>query len=72
MPEIELPNPKEHEEIKEKAFTRKVALVTAIFAVVLAIAALGQNFTMKEMILLQQQASDQWAFYQAKGIREHL
>jgi hypothetical protein len=27
---------------------------------------------MKEMILAQQQASDQWAFYQAKVIREHL
>ena len=27
---------------------------------------------MKEMILAQQQSSDQWAFYQAKAIREHL
>ncbi len=27
---------------------------------------------MKEMILAQQQSSDQWAFYQAKVIREHL
>ena len=27
---------------------------------------------MKEMLLAQQQASDQWAFYQAKVIREHL
>jgi hypothetical protein len=27
---------------------------------------------MKEMLLSQQQASDQWAFYQAKAIREHL
>jgi hypothetical protein len=26
---------------------------------------------MKEMLLAQQQASDQWAFYQAKVIREH-
>jgi hypothetical protein len=27
---------------------------------------------MKEMLLSQQQSSDQWAFYQAKVIREHL
>ena len=27
---------------------------------------------MKEMLLSQQQASDQWAFYQAKNIREHF
>ena len=27
---------------------------------------------MKEMLLAQQQASDQWSFYQAKVIREHL
>jgi hypothetical protein len=72
MAEMELPNPKELEEIKEKAFTRKVAMVTAIFAVILAIAALGGSYTMKEMILLQQQASNQWSYYQAKVIREHL
>jgi uncharacterized protein DUF4337 len=40
--------------------------------VVLAIAALGGNHAMKEMLLSQQQSSDQWAFYQAKVIREHL
>jgi len=40
--------------------------------VVLAIAALGGNHAMKEMLLAQQQSSDQWAFYQAKVIREHL
>jgi hypothetical protein len=27
---------------------------------------------MREMLLAQEQASDQWAFYQAKVIREHL
>jgi len=37
----------------------------------LAIAALGGNNAMKDMLLAQQQSSDQWAFYQAKVIREH-
>ena len=72
MPELELPKPDELHEHAENSFSRRVALVTAIFAVVLAIAALGGNHAMKEMLLAQQQSSDQWAFYQAKVIREHL
>lgn len=56
----------------EKAFSRRVALVTAVYAVVLAIAGLGGKYAMKEMLLAQQQASDQWAYYQAKVVREHL
>jgi hypothetical protein len=71
MPEVELPNAEELEEIRGKAFTRMVALTTAVYAVVLAITALGGGNAMKEMLLAQQQASDQWAFYQAKVIREH-
>ena len=72
MPEIELPNPDELQERAEQSFTRRIALVTAIYAVVLAIASLGGNNAMKDMLLAQQQSSDQWAFYQAKVIREHL
>ena len=72
MSELEIPNAEELEEVKGKKFTRRVALTTAIYAVVLAITALGGNKAMKEMLLSQQQSSDQWAFYQAKVIREHL
>jgi len=72
MPEVELPNPEELEEMKGKRFTKRVALTTAIFAVILAITSLGGNRAMKEMLLGQQQASDQWSFYQGKVIREHL
>ena len=71
MPEMELPNPEELEEAKSHTFTRRVALTTALFAVLLAISSLGGNNAMKEMLLAQQQSSDQWAFYQAKVIREH-
>jgi hypothetical protein len=70
MPEVELPNADELEETRRKAFPRTVALATAVYAVVLAITALGGSNAMKEMLLAQQQASDQWAFYQAKVIRE--
>lgn len=72
MEEIELPKPEELEEVKAHTFTRRVALTTAIFAVILAFSSLGGNNAMKEMILSQQQASDQWAYYQAKAAREHF
>src|SRR5512139_2781957 len=71
MAEVELPNLEELEEIKAKTFTRRVALTTAIFAVMLAITSLGGNNAMKGMLMAQQQASDQWAFYQSKVMREH-
>ena len=72
MEEIEIPKPEEMEEVMGHTFTRRVALTTAIFAVILAFSSLGGNNAMKEMILAQQQASDQWAYYQAKAGREHF
>jgi hypothetical protein len=72
MAEQELPNPEELEELGAKTFTRRIALTTAIFAVLLAITSLGGNNATKEMMLTQQQSSDLWAFYQAKAMRETL
>jgi hypothetical protein len=72
MAEIELPNPEELEETRAKRFTRRVALTTALYAVILAITSLGGNNSMKEMLLAQQEASNQWSFYQAKAMRENL
>src|SRR5262245_26307448 len=71
MADVELPNPEEIEELKSKTFTRRVALTTAIYAVVLAIASLGGSNATKDMMLAQQKAADLWAHYQAKSIREH-
>jgi len=72
MAEVELPNPKELHEQSEDRFGRRVALVTVVFAVILSISSLGGNNATKEMLLAQQKSSDQWSFYQAKVIREHL
>ena len=72
MAEVGIPDPAELEEQGDKAFGRRVALLTAVYAVVLAIASLGGNNAMKEMLLSQQEASNQWSYYQAKVIREHL
>ncbi len=70
MAEIELPDVEELEEARGKRFTRRVALTTAIYAVLLAITSLGGSNSMKEMLLAQQQSTDQWNFYQAKNLRE--
>jgi hypothetical protein len=43
MVEVELPNAEELEEMRGKTFTKYVALVTAVFAVLLAITSLGGN-----------------------------
>lgn len=72
MPEIELPDPHELEERRDKTFSRRVALTTAVYAVLLAIASLGGNNAMEDILLAQQEATNQWAYYQAKVIREHL
>lgn len=61
MAEVELPDPEELEEQRDKRFGRRVALTTAVYAVVLAIASLGGNNAMKEMLLAQQEATNQWA-----------
>jgi len=68
----------EHEEIEEQIhhahepFERTVAGTMAIIAALLAVVSvLGQHFQ-ADRLLAQQQASDQWAYYQAKDIRRYI
>jgi Domain of unknown function (DUF4337) len=70
MAEVELPNPEEIAEHHKDHFTRRVALTVACYAVALAITSVAGNNAAKEMMLAQQQSSDQWAHFQAKSIRE--
>ncbi len=71
-----------HEAIKEEleheggVFLKRIALTTALFAAFAAIASLRAGATVNEALVfkteaarLQAEASDQWAFYQAKGIK---
>lgn len=67
-----------HEEMEKEggAFLRSIALTTALLAGLAAIAALQAGDTVNEALVLktestrlQAQASDQWAYYQAKGIK---
>jgi hypothetical protein len=66
------------EEIEREGSTllRTVALTTAIFAALAAIASLKAGGTVNEALILkteatraQAEASDQWAYYQAKGLK---
>jgi hypothetical protein len=57
-------------------FLRRIALTTAVLAAIAAIAALKAGSTANEALVLkteatrvQAEASDQWAYYQAKGIK---
>jgi hypothetical protein len=71
-----------HEAIHEEAergggpFLKRIALTTAIFAALAAISSLQAGTTVNEALVLkteatrlQAEASDQWAYYQAKGIK---
>jgi hypothetical protein len=79
-PEVETDNLRERiQEEQEReggSFLKSIALTTAVLAVFAAVAALRAGATINEALLerteaarLQSEASDQWAFYQAKGLK---
>jgi hypothetical protein len=70
MPEgFELPE--HHEGREEYRYTLPVSLTISILAVLVAGATLLGHRAHTEELLLQSQATDQWAYYQAKNIRLH-
>jgi hypothetical protein len=82
MPEEpEIDTDKMREQIAEEAdrggtLLRRIALTTALLAVFATLAALKAGATINAALMLrteatrlQAEASDQWAFYQAKGLR---
>jgi pyruvate/2-oxoglutarate dehydrogenase complex dihydrolipoamide acyltransferase (E2) component len=75
MEEAEVPLEHLHEEIHHHAehsgekWISGVALSTAILAVLAAIAGLLSGSHANEAMMKQIEAADQWAFYQAKGIK---
>ena len=65
-------------EAKESSWVRYISLSTALLAVVAAVAALHAGSLANEAlvaknnsVLKQNMASDQWAYYQAKGIKSN-
>jgi hypothetical protein len=67
-----------HREEQETSWTRWISLSTALLAVVAAVAALQSGSLVNEAlvvknnsVLKQSQASDQWAYFQAKGLKSN-
>src|SRR5215831_9983156 len=82
-PEIDVDklNERIHEELEHEggALLKAIALTTALFAALGAVAALLAGGTVNEALLLkteatrlQAEASDQWAAYQAKAIKSAI
>lgn len=80
-PEVEMDSIQErvNEEVERETigFIRVVALTTALLAALAAISSLQAGATVNEALVLktestqlQSRASDQWAYYQAKGVKE--
>lgn len=61
----------EEHEHRSEPWTLPVAVTLAILAVLVAMATLMGHRAATEELLLQTQASDQWAYFQAKNIRLH-
>ena len=75
MEELEVPTEHLHEALHESAhhsegtWILKVALTAALLAVFAAITALFAGHHANEAMIAQIKSSDQWAYYQAKGIK---
>jgi Domain of unknown function (DUF4337) len=63
--------PEVHVSHEEYRYTLPVSLTISILAVLVAGATLLGHRAHTEELLLQSQATDQWAYYQAKNIRLH-
>jgi hypothetical protein len=82
MEEMEVPTEHLHDEINEKAgelLEKKenkwilfVAISTALMAVLAALGSMYSGHQSNEALIMQIRASDQWAFYQAKGIKAEI
>lgn len=68
-----------HHEEEERSWLSYISLSTAIIAILTALAGLYESqvtsqtiLAKNDAVLLQSQASDQWAFYQAKSLKGHI
>jgi hypothetical protein len=61
----------EHTSEAKEPFDKRVAATMAILAALLAVVSVLGHIMTTEELLLQQKASDQWSYYQAKSIRRY-
>ena len=60
------------EHASEERFNRGAAMLIAVMAAVLAVGGLGGGNATDDMIISNIRASDTWAFYQAKNVRQTM
>jgi hypothetical protein len=61
-----------HDDGGKKQFTMKSAITASVLAVCAALGSLLSGHSANEAILKQSQASDKWAYYQAKSTKSHI
>lgn len=70
---VEVPEvPEVHHEREELPYTIPVAVTMSILAVLVAIATLFGHREATELITVQNEAKDQWSYYQAKNARLYM
>ena len=69
---LESVNESIHEHKNKVSWAEKVALTTALLAVFAAMSSLFSTHESDKAILREIQASNQWAYYQAKGIKSMM
>jgi hypothetical protein len=71
MAEIEIPSAEEHPHATD-GFAKAVSVMVAVIGVVLAVATITSHRAHTAAVIERTKANDQWSFYEAKKMREHL
>jgi hypothetical protein len=66
MTEVEIPHAHEVD-----SFGKKVGVVVAVIGILLSVVTIASHREHTAAVVYKTEANDQWAFYQAKKIREH-
>ena len=69
MAEVEIHTGHEH---SGDEFGRRVGVAVGLIGIVLAIVTIGSHRAHTAAVIVRTEANDQWSFYQAKKLREHL
>jgi hypothetical protein len=69
MAEVEIHTGHEH---SGDEFGRRVGVLVGAVGIILAVVTIGSHRAHTSAVISRTEANDQWAFYQAKKLREHL
>ncbi len=69
MAEVEIHTGHEH---SDDEFGRRVGVAVGVIGIVLAVVTIGSHRAHTAAVITRTEANDQWSFYEAKKLREHL